>query len=683
MAEQRSAAAARITPAEIIGRIAPAAIRSILVPEATLATAYAHTDAPMPWRVTSFEDAGGDTYRFVCVSPPALRADCTVRLDRHYRVAVHRATLTNTSEQRSRPMSEASALCLRLAGVTRPAVFSCSGAGSPGGWPHAREYPPDAFRPRWIWPISPRPVRFESGASHAHQLVSSTKDLPLFMIQPAFETDAAGLSIGIEWSTRWKADITFGDDRTGLRVAIGPTIRQMVLEPGERIDLPAVHVGFFEGPVSAGTNACRRYISGRITPHYRGKPVLPPVVHTLWGSRTDYRLDDVIRQVDAAAAIGVELFCVDQDWYPGGSKAGVGTWDVDRQRFPEGLEPVADYVRAKGMGMGLYFESAAYDDSRIVREHPEFFRQPAHASVSPKHYLFDFGNPDACDYWIDLISGYVERLDLRFIRADFGGYPMPADGALEWHDFDPDDTLQFAYVAGKFRVWETLLERHPKLMWELNAGGGNCIDLGSMRRHHCAWGSDMMSKHTARMMQLGAASFVPGNFMGEAIITGDLGPDPDDTDLSDISFLSRMAGSFYLCGAIDTWPERGRRRARHWVAVYKRVRHLLVRDFYRLLPQPQSDQDWDAAQFCDGDREGMLLAYRYRGRAAKQLLPLQAVDEAATYLITDEATGQRQTVGGGTLRDEGLIVTLELDSAKLFTYESVGFAARAARPTDS
>jgi alpha-galactosidase len=655
-----------LTPFEIIGRLAPEAIRAIMSPGPSIATSYNDTSDWMDWAVTASEDVGNNTYTFVLESPASLRADCTVTLDHKHRVAVHRTTLKNTSDGRTRPMNEAVAFSLLLEGVQRPAIFSCGGAGSGVGWPHAREFPPDAFRTRWTMPISPRPVYFESGARAAHSLTSSTQDLPIFMIRPAFETDDAGLWIGIEWPTRWHTDISFGGDRTGLRIDVGPGLKQLVLEPGECIELPVIHIGFFEGRFEGGTNACRGYIREQLTPLYMDKPMVPPVVYTLWGLPPDFTQEHVMRQIDLASAMGVEKFCCDQSWYAGSDAAGVGNWEVDMNRFPEGLEPVADYVREKGMEMGLYFESCPHDDTKILREHPEFFfKVDAHGN---RHHIFNFGMPDACDYFIDLISSFVELLDLRFIRADFGGYPVAKEWPLTWDMIDPDDKIQFAYVQGKYRVWETLLERHPKLMWELNAGGGNSLDLGSMRRHHCCWGSDMMEMDPARMMQLGAASFMPGNFMGNAIMVGEKGSRHPEAELNDISFLSRMAGSFYVCGCLHAWPDGAHDRARHWIAAYKQFRHLLMKDFYRLLPQPQSDEEWDVAQFCDGPHEGVLFAFRLQAPAERQVIVPRATDPGATYRVRDEATQEEITMSGEAFGRDGLSVALPLRSAKLYTY---------------
>ena len=74
----------------------------------------------------------------------------------------YRVKLTNTSDRRSLPLTRLYSLFLRLGGVTGPRIMSCSGAGSASYFPHAREFPSDAFRPRWIEPFHYRPVEFAS-----------------------------------------------------------------------------------------------------------------------------------------------------------------------------------------------------------------------------------------------------------------------------------------------------------------------------------------------------------------------------------------------------------------------------------------------------------------------------------------------------------------------------------------
>jgi len=191
-----------------------------------------------------------------------------------------------------------------------------------------------------------------------------------------------------------------------------------------------------------------------------------------------------------------------------------------------------------------------------------------------------------------------------------------------------------------------------------------------MRRHYCSWSNDnTWDPHICRMMQLGANRFIPANYMGLAI-----GPERDgrgsglDADFSDLSFLSRMAGEFFLQGGIAGWPEEVKRRAKHWISVFKTIRHLLVKDYYRLLPQPQSEQDWDAGQFCDGTHEGVVFVFRCDGRLTRQSLPLRSLDPDKQYRFRDEASGAEEVFPGAELLTGGLRVELQPNSARLYYY---------------
>ena len=54
--------------------------------------------------------------------------------------------------------------------------------------------------------------------------------------------------------------------------------------------------------------------------------------------------------IDAAHKAGCEYFCVDAGWYADGFWwDNVGEWLPSKERFPNGLEEVMDYIRSKGM----------------------------------------------------------------------------------------------------------------------------------------------------------------------------------------------------------------------------------------------------------------------------------------------------------------------------------------------
>ncbi len=643
------------------------------------------------WSLFSSESSGQDGWRFEYRTGTGLRSTCALQLDRSYRVAEMRVRFTNSPLGVPAKFSELYPLFLRIGGAERPVIQSCTGAGSSSYFPHMREFPPDAFRPRWIQPIYPRTVEFAShrqvrgyptGDSRAPAAArqrgfgerwtgSSSQDLPLFLLSPGPDSRRPGLFFGLEWSTFWIARIFYDGSPADLRIEVGPTIHSLVLEPGESLDLPVVHLGFFDEGLEAGSNALRRYIQERLTLQYRGKPMVPAVAYTLWpGMSVTYSEEELRRHAGAAADLGVEMFCVDADWYTGGHSRGRGNWEVDPEKFPNGLRPFSEFVRSKGMGLGLYFEAVAFSHTRLAREHPEHFYQLPDGFFPLK---YNFSSPEACDHWIELISGFVERYDLRFIRADFYTDPMRGEESFHWERVEEKGKTRFAHVQGLYRVWETLTSRHPRLMLELNAGGGNAIDLGSLRRHHCAWLNDSSGDpHSCRMMQLGANTFLPPSYLGLAVGKNRDGPETGlDVGFSDLSFLSRMCGQLLLHGALADWPQEVSRRARHWVGVYKRIRPLLVKDYYRLLPPPQSDAAWDAAQFCDGSERGVVFMFRYAGLQNLNSIVLRSLDADRRYLFEDEGSGERRMLTGEEVLTEGLKVRLAPNSARLFSYHSV------------
>ena len=527
---------------EAISGLAPGWLRPKLKPGSGFATRQDRD--LMEWSLLSSKTVAQDGWQFEYGTENGLEATCQLQLDRAYRVAVTRVRLSNASAGTPAKFTELYPLFLRIGGADRPIVRSCSGAGSSSYFPHMREFPPDAFRPRWIQPFSPRTVELAShrrvrgyptGENRAPVAArqrgfgerwtgSSSQDLPLFLVSPGPDSSRPGLFFGMEWSTFWTARVFYDGSHTDLRIEFGPTIHDLVLEPGESLDLPVVHMGFFDHGLELGSNAVRRYIQERLTPHYRGKAMVPAVAYTLWpGMSVTYSEEELRRHATAAADLGVEMFCVDADWYTGGHSRGRGNWEVDPEKFPNGLEPFAEFVRSKGMGLGLYFEAVAFSNSKLAREHPEhFYRLPE--GFFPLKY--NFSSPEACDHWIDLISGFVERYDLRFIRADFYTDPMRGNESFHWEMVEEKGRTRFAHVEGLYRVWETLTRRHPRLMLELNAGGGNAIDLGSLRRHHCAWLNDISGDpHSCRMMQLGAGTFLPPSYLGLAVGKNRDGPE--------------------------------------------------------------------------------------------------------------------------------------------------------------
>ena len=78
----------------------------------------------------------------------------------------------------------------------------------------------------------------------------------------------------------------------------------------------------------------------------------------------DMRQERIEREVEVAGRIGVDTFVIDTGWYQ-----KTGDWEVNRERFPDGLAKISGMLRERGMRLGLWFDNAAALSSRMFAEH--------------------------------------------------------------------------------------------------------------------------------------------------------------------------------------------------------------------------------------------------------------------------------------------------------------------------
>lgn len=103
------------------------------------------------------------------------------------------------------------------------------------------------------------------------------------------------------------------------------------------------------------------------------------IMSNTWGDRNqDAAVCDAFirREIDCAAFLGVDVVQIDDGWQKGttaNSKLAKSNvwgsyydampdfWDVNSEKFPEGLEPVCEYAKEKGVKIGLWFSPDATD----------------------------------------------------------------------------------------------------------------------------------------------------------------------------------------------------------------------------------------------------------------------------------------------------------------------------------
>ena len=104
----------------------------------------------------------------------------------------------------------------------------------------------------------------------------------------------------------------------------------------------------------------------------------------------------------------------------------VGDWlDVDKEKFPNGLEPVVKRVRGRGFTPGIWLAPfVAEEKSRLFAEHADWFKSGDDCGFVKcgcnwsGFYALDLGNPDALGYIRRCLKHYLD-MGFGFFKLDF------------------------------------------------------------------------------------------------------------------------------------------------------------------------------------------------------------------------------------------------------------------------
>lgn len=457
--------------------------------------------------------------------------------------------------------------------------------------------------------------------------------------QPWFALDLGGAQEdhgdvwfgALAWSGNWKlaAEVTaFSTTRVSLGVNDWDFAWQ--LNPGESFVTPSCLAGFTQAGHGGASQRMHDFIRDRVLPDGH---TLRPVLYNSWEA-TFFDVDESsqTRLAEVAADLGTELFVVDDGWFHGRNldNAGLGDWWPDARKFPNGLTPLIERVKALGMTFGLWVEPEMVNpDSDLYRAHPDWvIHFPSRPRTEARGQLIlNVARPEVQAYLTDTLSRLLQENDIRFIKWDMNrsvsepGWPdAPGDPRELW----------VRYVQGFYQILSTLREQHPQVRWQTCSGGGGRVDLGVLRLASQAWVSDNTHAAARLAIQDGYSRVFPANTMEAWVTDADRGELPLEFRLH-----VSMLGLLGLGGQLLDWTQAEREVARTQIALYKSIRHLVQRgDQYRL--RSAQEQAYSAVQYLSKDRsEGVLFAFRTHLARPATLPPLylRGLEPGALYAV--------------------------------------------------
>ena len=467
----------------------------------------------------------------------------------------------------------------------------------------------------------------------SRRITTSHHHAPWFAIdRGTADEDQGEVWFGVlAWSGNWKLSVEV-TNFLATRVNIGLNDWDFAwrLEAGTSLVTPPSLGGYAQAGFGMASRNLHDYTRQQVLPHGQTPH---QVLYNSWEATTFHVDEESQGQLaEIAAQMGIELFVMDDGWFQGRNDdhAGLGDWWPDPAKFPNGLQPLIKRVNQLGMDFGLWVEPEMVNpNSDLYRQHPDWvIHFPNRARTEGRNQLIlNLARADVQDYLIDVLDRLLSENQIAFIKWDMNrnvsepGWPAaPGDPREIW----------VRYVEGVYRVWGTLRERHPQVIFQSCSGGGGRADLGILRLADQIWVSDNTEATARLQIQEGYSQIFPANTM-EAWVT-----DAGTGRISlEFRFHASMCGSLGVGANLLEWSKAERAEAARWIDLYKQIRAVIqLGDQYRLR-SPQGGP-FSAVQYVSKDRaEGVLFAFRTHLPEPVQLPPLylRGLDPLATYKI--------------------------------------------------
>jgi len=482
--------------------------------------------------------------------------------------------------------------------------------------------------------LSPGIFILESRTIHTSHLTN-----PFFLLNrpgQAWEESGTVYFGALAYSGNWR--LAFEQLSTlPVRVHAGynPADFELTLAPNAPHATPALVCGVSNTGWGGASRRLHAFTRQRVLP----RPPRPidnrPVLYNSWeATYFDLSHSGQLELARKAAAIGVELFCVDDGWFGArrNDRAGLGDWIVSPDVFPDGLGPLVEEVHKLGMQFGLWIEPEMVNpDSELYRQHPDWVLHfPGRPRTEARNQLvLDFGRPEVVDYIFQALDRLVTEYPISFFKWDMNRYasePGSVAGKAIWQ----------RHVEGVYSIMDRLRRNHPNLDIQSCSGGGGRIDLGILARTDQVWTSDNTDAFDRIRIQEGYSLAYPARAM-EAWVTHAHNHQTGRISPLSLRFDVAMRGALGIGSSLNELDEAELAEYARYIAFYKRIRHVIQNGhLYRLERLEEFGASVIEYLLPGGSEAVYSVAVRdHRVGSFRPATPLRGLDAGATYGVFD------------------------------------------------
>ena len=396
---------------------------------------------------------------------------------------------------------------------------------------------------------------------------SSNQHNPGFLLSAPDATDNDGTVYGFNliWSGSHRSSAQ--RSRAGwTRVlqGISPEGLCLDLPAGGTIETPDAVIAWSDRGFNGLMENMHRFVNASVIPEawrYRERPVL----YNNWeGCMFNFNEGKLLSLARHAREIGCELFVLDDGWFGkrNDDTAGLGDYNVNTDKLPNGLDGLAEKIHGLDMLFGLWFEPESVNtNSECFRQHPDWvLASPGNEDFySRNQLLLDLTKPEVRNYIVESVSGILDKADIQYVKWDMN------------RNSQVTGNKAYEYILGLYDVLHRIFDPRPHILLESCASGGNRFDLGMLCFSPQIWASDNTDPIERMKIQDGLYALYPQSTIGAHVSAAPHGATLRNTPMSTRSNVA-FFGVFGVEFDLDDMKPVDETELKETIAYYKRHR---------------------------------------------------------------------------------------------------------------